>query len=46
MILKIILENGVETQELINTSDVADITSLVELYTNEIFKEGGEVDVL
>ena len=39
MILKIVLKDGVETQELVPSDEVADITSLVNLYEQEIFKE-------
>ena len=45
MILKIILKDGVETQELVPSDDaVADITSLVDLYSQEIFKERRETN--
>jgi len=39
LILKIVFKDGVETQELVPSEEVADITSLVDLYAQEIFKE-------
>ena len=45
MILKIILRDGVETQELVPSEGmVADINSLVDLYSQQIFEERRETN--
>jgi hypothetical protein len=44
LILKIILRDGVETQELVPSDEVADINSLVDLYSQQIFEERRETN--